>query len=297
VNQESALCEEEASIGCDYAFAWYAVPETVSAVESLSDGPLVTGVMRTASDTGAGGEFEFEALPTDKGWRLLDGLRTKRPFVAFTGPDAIVAASEFDVSGYADPSAELVIEGVTVPVDPVTGSWATTIDTTALASGWNEVVVTATLDGETNTAVQRVRYEPNAVGQFAFIKGLDTSGTQPALIVDYAEFLGGDEAVQAAIEDGELSPDQADEGLPNDFYIRNNNPQLRTLLLDDEALIYLFDYTITDEFDFDPVSIDTLIAAMQSDDQSAYYFSLDDYPVWLTIKGDTILQITPQYLP
>ncbi len=120
---------------------------------------------------------------------------------------------------------------------------------------------------------------------------------RPALIVDYAEFLSGDAAVQAAIEDGELSPDQADEGLPNDFYIRNNNPQLRTLPLDDEALIYLFDYTITGEFDYDLAGIGDLVQIMQSGDFSPYYFSLDDYPVWLTIKDDTILQITPQYLP
>jgi len=291
VEQEIAICEEE-SDDCGYL-----VPQIVSSVDRQTDGPLVQGTMVITSDTGAGEEYDFAALPTDQGWQLVDGYLTHRPFVSIGGPSTIVTNGDFDLSGYTDPAAELTIEGRTVPVDPATGSWTTSVSASSPESGWNDVVVTATLDGDTNTDSIAVRYEPNAVGQFAFINGVDTTGPSPALIVDYAEFLSGDEAVQAAIEDGELSPDQADEGLPNDFYIRNNNPQLRTLPLDDEALIYLFDYTITDEFDYDPVSIDTLIAAMQSDDQSAYYFSLTDYPVWLTIKNDTILEITPQYLP
>ncbi len=293
--QEMDFCEEELD-DCYLSSPWYRQGQAVLSVEVQTTGPLIQGTMRTVSDTGAGDEYEFAALPTDKGWQLVDGYRTKKPFVSI-GEPAIVTSSDFDLGGYADPAAALTIAGDPVPIDPVTGSWVARVSENSTEPGWHTVLVTATLDGETNTDSIRVRHEPDAVGQFAFIKGLDTSGSQPALIVDYAEFLGGDEAVQAAIEDGELSPDQADEGLPNGFYIRNNNPQLRTLPLDDEALIYLFDYTITDEFDLDPVSIDTLIAAMQSDDQSAYYFSLDDYPVWLTIKDGTILQITPQYLP
>ncbi|MBN1319891.1 MAG: hypothetical protein JXA87_03525 [Thermoleophilia bacterium] len=44
------------------------------------------------------------------------------------------------------------------------------------------------------------------------------------LSIDYAEMLTGEEARQAAVEAGEIGPD---EDLPNDYYIRNVNPKKR----------------------------------------------------------------------
>jgi len=44
------------------------------------------------------------------------------------------------------------------------------------------------------------------------------------LSIDYAEFLTGEEARQAAIDAGDLEPG---EDLPNDYYIRNVNPKKR----------------------------------------------------------------------
>ncbi len=295
--QELALCEEELG-GCSWGSDWYTVPQVVSSVDGQGNGISFSGIMTITSDTGAGDAYDFTALRTDDGWVLQEGYRTKKPFIAIMGPHSVVTTTpDLQLTGYADPLATVTIDGRSVANDLQGGYLIFKAWDTAPEPGIHEVVVTATLDGETNTDTIQVRYEPDAVGQFAFIRGIDTTGSRPALIIDYAEFLSGDEGVQAAIEDGELPADQAEEGLPNDFYIRNQNPQLRTLPVADGAPIYLFDYTTTGEFDFDAVNLDTLVRIMETGDSSAYYSSLTDYPVWLVVNDNTILQVTPQYLP
>jgi hypothetical protein len=281
--------------GCNYGGAWYAVPEVLFGVDHDNVGPVIAGTIRTTSDTGGGGEFPFSALYTDTGWQLIDGIDVVKPFVSISGPSQIVTNGPADLGGYADPAAQLTVAGQYVDIDQVTGRWTAPAWETAPDPGWHDVEVTATMHGDTNTASVRIRYVPDAVGQFAFMRGLDTSGDRPALVVDYAEFLTGDEGVMAAVDDGELL--DPDAGLPNGFYISNNDPELRTLPLADDAVVYLFDYATTSEFRPHRVSIDDLVGAFESEDDNTYYYSLTNYPVWLTIKDDTILQVTPQYIP
>jgi hypothetical protein len=58
---------------------------------------------------------------------------------------------------------------------------------------------------------------------FGFIKSVDLA-TQPGTVVfDLADFLGGEEANEAAAERGDETP------VPNDYYIVNDDPELRTL--------------------------------------------------------------------
>ena len=295
--QEMAFCEEELG-GCEWGAAWYTVPQVVSSVEGQGGGIAFSGTMVITPDTGAGDSYAFSALRTDDGWVLQEGYRTKKPFIAVMGPRSLVTTTpDLQLTGYADPLATVTIDGRSVANDLQGGYLIFDAWDTAPEPGIHELVVAATLDGETNTDTIQVRYEPDATPQFAFIRGIDTTESVPALIVDYAELLSGDEAVQAAIEDGELPADQAEGGLPNDFYIRNQNPQLRTLPVADEAPIYLFDYTTTGEFDYDPINLDTLVRIIETSDSSAHYFPLTDYPVWLVVKDNAILQVTPQYLP
>ena len=92
-------------------------------------------------------------------------------------------------------------------------------------------------------------------------------------------------------------PDQADEGLPNDFYIRNQNPLPRTLSLGSGAPVYLFDLTVGDAFDFDDVTADGLVGIVEDGLESSYYGGVIDSPVWLIVQDDVILQVEAQYLP
>jgi len=61
----------------------------------------------------------------------------------------------------------------------------------------------------------------------AFVTGVRTTGGITYVTLDYIQFLTGDEAVAAAAARGDESPP------PNDYYIVNDNPQLREFPIDE----------------------------------------------------------------
>ena len=55
---------------------------------------------------------------------------------------------------------------------------------------------------------------------------------------DLIQFYGGDEALREAAKDHpQASPEEIRQWVPNDFYIRNVNPRLRTLTVQSDAAI------------------------------------------------------------
>lgn len=92
----------------------------------------------------------------------------------------------------------------------------------SLEPGTHTVTITATNDaGKFSTEEITVIVDPNLQVEFGFISDIseEPDGTW-TLTSDHAEWLTGEEARIAAIEDGEL-PEGA--YLSNDFYIRNND--------------------------------------------------------------------------
>ncbi len=77
------------------------------------------------------------------------------------------------------------------------------------------------------------RYEPKATVELAFLGKV----SETEIVADFAQWLTGAEAAQAAYEDGEIA--SVEEGVPNDYYIRNVNPQLRTLPVAGDVVVWL----------------------------------------------------------
>jgi hypothetical protein len=61
--------------------------------------------------------------------------------------------------------------------------------------------------------------------------GLVVSTSPTGIVFDLACWFTGQAAIDAAAEDGEESPP------PNDYYVRNENPQTRSLAVSSEALV------------------------------------------------------------
>jgi len=147
-----------------------------------------------------------------------------------------VESPEVWVSGVTSSGATLSVDAVG---DDAVFAETTTADSSyftvraVLAPGWNSVTVTATLNGASRSAAFEARYEPEADVEFGFLEKVSDSG----LVVDYAQWLTGEEAAQAAYEDGWI--DSVEEGVPNDYYIRNVNPRLRTHPLAEDVAIWL----------------------------------------------------------
>jgi hypothetical protein len=113
---------------------------------------------------------------------------------------------------------------------------------------------------------------------FGYVSGAAAS----ALDFDLACWFTGDAAALAATEDGEESPP------PNDYYVRNVSPALRTLDVESDVAVSWLPNP------GDPSTETTITYADWLTDRTTRDFQPG---VWLTIGGDDITQIREQYVP
>lgn len=145
-------------------------------------------------------------------------------------------------------------------------------------------------EAESKTPQSTAAESPKVERQFCYIKDANESAGKFMLVVDYAQFLTGEEAAQAAAARGDESPP------PNDYYIVNDNPRLRTFPVDNRVMkVFLHvrsDGTTSDRYEirfgewfdwFNGMSGGSNVIKM--------------VPYWITITGGKITKIEEQYLP
>ncbi|MBT8208074.1 MAG: GerMN domain-containing protein, partial [Acidimicrobiia bacterium] len=131
--------------------------------------------------------------------------------------------------------------------------------------------------------------------QFGFVTGGDFRADEPAdstFQVDYAEWFTGEAATAAAIEDGEIAEG---ETVPNDFYIRNQNPLIRELKVADGVSVWLLDGQLA----LQEYPLDWLIQLHVDNDVASNYGAINPgTPYWFVLdaNGD-IIQMVQQYTP
>jgi hypothetical protein len=100
--------------------------------------------------------------------------------------------------------------------------------------------------------------------------------------VDLVQWFTGDAAAKAAAEDGKESPP------PNDYYVRNVNPRLRTLPVAPGARLTLTRQTMGQGGDATgPVQVD--LATLAASGRKHLF--------WATVQNGRILRLEEQYLP
>ena len=126
---------------------------------------------------------------------------------------------------------------------------------------------------------------------FGYVRSVDPGA--PALEFDLAEFYTGDEANEIAAERGDEVP------VPNDYYIVNDNPRLRTLALSAGLELELLDWNRCCDETFSPTlqEFADAIASGQPTEIGDHlmYGALSQY--WLTVEDGVITRIEEQYLP
>ena len=125
---------------------------------------------------------------------------------------------------------------------------------------------------------------------FGFVEEVDASGG--TLVLDLAYFLTGEAANEAAAERGDEVP------VPNDYYIVNDNPRLRTLTLADDVELSLLDWSncCDERFDGD---LETFAQAIEEGmvEAGGAVYNGNLSPYWLTIEDGEIVRIEEQFLP
>jgi hypothetical protein len=129
--------------------------------------------------------------------------------------------------------------------------------------------------------------------QFGFIRSVDTSTEPATLEFDEAEWLTGEAAQHAAVEDGQLEPGQP---VANDHYIRNPDKSTRLLEVAPDAAVTATRCGLCR--DGKPGNIADFLASFSKRGQSYN----DDYRgaqshYWLTIEDGRVLAIDEQYSP
>lgn len=242
---------------------------------------------------------------------------TAVPITTTTVPRSIVLEVSWPIEGFISTEPVISVIGVTSSGATVTVNGAEASISgddqsaifdlfIALTEGDNEIVVAATAgDSGSAEVVVNVRYLPNADLEFAFMERVSVE----KIVADYAQFLTGQEAIDAAVEDGVTTPE---EGVPNDYYIRNVNPQLRTLaLLADvvvilatpapgavgEVLVPIDEWLSLFHDDGTPYDLNKEDPPPVEEPHSGFFGAGWGAPYWLTIDRDQVIQIRQQYLP
>jgi hypothetical protein len=187
----------------------------------------------------------------------------------------------------------------TTSTAPATSAPETTTTTTHVDTTTPVEQTTTTTVPETTTTTAPL---PEGVREFAYVVGVETSDDGSVVVTaDYAQFLTGDEAIQAAIEDGFIVEG---ETVPNDYYIVNDNSQLRELALDPSAPIVLNACFVDGECVTQVrVTIEQWTGLLAGDipdglGEGFQWYGEGTLPYWLILEGETIVVgIEEQYLP
>lgn len=125
---------------------------------------------------------------------------------------------------------------------------------------------------------------------FVFIRSVDESGR--VVTFDLAQFFTGEQAQQAAEEDGAVQPG---EPVPNDYYIRNVNDRLRDLSFRRNVRLRIVDWE--DCCDLVPGDLEPFADAFDPDADTSGAYRGPESPYFLTVRRGVVTEIEEVFLP
>jgi hypothetical protein len=195
----------------------------------------------------------------------------------------VIAATALLLSACADDGNDAA--GTTAPTG---GTGATAVTGPTAPTG---TTATTGPTGATGAPTGSLEPELEDGEHFGFVESVDAEGE--TMVFDLAYFLTGEAANEAAAERGFEVP------VPNDYFIVNDNPKLRTLAFAPDLQLALLDWNhCCDEF-FDG-DLTTFATAIDTGEQvtvgdEVYLGALSQY--WLTVNDGIVVRIEEQYLP
>jgi hypothetical protein len=207
-----------------------------------------------------------------------------------------VAAASLGVAGCGSDGATSPTEQVTTneTMETTTSTPATSSSLSTTTTSPPDTSTTSTAPAGTTTTEALSSAEtllPNGhIRAMGYIDQIRFDGVTNFLRIDYAEMLTGDEANAAAVEAGEIEPG---DSVPNDYFIRNTNPQRREFKVSDSVAITTSTWGGVMER---PITWEEF-RSFWSLSPPADGMHLRDMPWWIDRDGDTVVKIDEQYLP
>ena len=207
------------------------------------------------------------------------GGGTSTTTTAFTQPDETTMTTGLPGELTTSTSAE-----------PVTG------DSTTTTAVVEETTTSSTVPGETTTTEKLSTAEQKLanghIKAMGYIKKVWVQGGERYISIDYAEMLTGQAAIDAAVAAGEIKPG---EDLPNDYYIRNTNHELRDFEVSGSVAITTATWDASADEPRTITWVDFVSLWSATPPEAAVY--LRDTPWWIERDGQTVIKIDEQYLP
>lgn len=260
---------------------------------------------------GCDGDGESQATTTSTTATLSTTATPSTSTTATTGAPPVINVAGYTtvwsqngaltVRGWLDRPATVVVGDTNADVreDPSAGI-STFEAALELEPGSHAVNVTATDENNLeNEVVLSVQVDPALEVHLAMIEDVDL--VERTVVADYVEFLTGDEATAAAIEDGVIGDD---EEPPGGFYLRNQDAELQTLDLGDPEVVVLQacfpdngPCVVEQAVDIDAWG-DLLTDPQVAEERYGWaWYGGGSAPYWLTLKDGVIVQVNEQYLP
>jgi hypothetical protein len=254
-------------------------------------------VMVVVSDAGAARWMAGTDIPTDQASLLQQGEIDRD--VHFCRELAQEAGPVFSV-GYTGAVAYWFLEGMPERMDAdLDGVPCETV------FSYEEV-----LEFWSGLPQQEFLDDPRAAFDFGYVTEVSVDGS--SLTIDFAEFLTGEAANEAARAAGDIGPD---EDVPNDYFISNENPMLRTFPIASEVTIELIGFfleggqlesiAVTAPEWAELFTFAADCAANEWEDciveelglAGWQWYGLGQLPYWILVEDGEIVAIEEQYLP
>jgi len=271
----------------------YPVPREVPADDPLTGAleALLAGPTESERDQGYGGWFSDETAGMLRSVDVVSGtvivqfgdLREIIPNASTScGSSALLAQLDRTVLGVAEGVAPPVLYGIDGDQDAFY-EWLQLVPPGRVPDGPGEAEEPDGADEPDAAPTTDLADGRHAV----LLHAADIPGRR--LTVDVIQFLTGEEARIAHAEDHPDDP----YGPPNDFYIRNVNPRLRTLPVATTVEVTLI------HLDADPAEVasswETLLDDLSSEPSDHDLVSYN--PFWLTLEGGVVTRIEEQFVP
>jgi hypothetical protein len=147
---------------------------------------------------------------------------------------------------------------------------------------------------EATAAPSQMFGPPRVQWHYGYIRSLAAKGSRFELRFDPALWLGGVTANGAAVEDRRIRPG---EGVPNDYYIRNDRPRPLTFLVPAGAKATVLTTSTAIRSTRVPVSELAQLVKGRNPKRRALMDRDNSLGYWIAVRVDTVRSLDQQYQP